>query len=369
MCFEIDHGRRGDRGIGVDFVVAGFGVGAILMILGFAVRDLGPLRYRRVEHLTIVHDQWLAMCRSIGTVFVVGGLLVCLATLASLLVGVGDRVGSRLVMAFVAAAVIASGVWSVIAIRQFVALYQEQTDPTSDLMSAATMRRARTRQPRWDASPTLVHDQESMATPDGEIYPGPEEERLVGPVPESFLDEAPDAWDLNGRSVDVAAPLPPDTGARSDDVVGDVQPIEEAPAVEPVEEAKEPGEPAAVAEPDETFTSRLLADVGQEEVEEPAERGFRSALLADLTTGSPPDVGEGRFSSSILADLAPSESIGKRPDDPTASANHPSPPEPSRAEKDSPKQVDETESDGKQPETAAADELIERRPSDSKLEY
>jgi hypothetical protein len=307
----------------VDFVVAGFGVGAILMLLGFAVRDLGPLRYRSVEQLTPVHDEWLAMCRSVGTVLIVGGIVVCLATLVSLLIGVGDKTGSRLVMAIVAIAVIGCGIWSVLSIRRFVAMQSEiavSSYGSYGPFSPGTATRFHPRS-RHRANPQSVV--ESFSTdelvPGDEVVAKSDTDAIMG---QGFSDEDSEVVSppRNVSSPEMNAPEP-------------VVPVTEAPGEQPPRAADRPQgsegsttPPPTTRSPEESsdsgserrFSSRLLADV-EDERDEPTE-GFRSTLLAELD-GAPTTPRGSGFASSIFADLGHSANGSDvRDEDQTASA-------------------------------------------------
>lgn len=287
----------------MDFVVAGFGVGAILMLLGFAVRDLGPLRFRSVEQLTPMHDEWLAMCRSVGTVLVIGGLVVCLATLVSLLVGAGDKAGSRSVMAIVAVAVIGCGIWSVLAIRRFVAMQPEAPDVpferygafSSGTTSRPQPRSRRRANPRPEmesyGADELIGDEEVVTSSDSDSFGDDaflEQESAVVSPPRRVSQP-------NVRESEPVAPVPPESSEKQPSAES-VQPqISEQPTP-PKSSQDTPSDSA----PEPRFASRLLADV-EDEKSEPAE-GFRSTLLAGLDRTKATTSGGG-FSSSIFSDL------------------------------------------------------------------
>jgi len=102
----------------VDFVVVGFGLGALAVLLGFALRDVGA-RWSRVRDGTVLPAGALARrvargraCRAGGRALAVGGGAACGATLVALLAGVGDRTGATLVLAVLLLAFAALLVWS-----------------------------------------------------------------------------------------------------------------------------------------------------------------------------------------------------------------------------------------------------------------
>lgn len=290
----------------MDFVVAGFGVGAILMLLGFAVRDLGPLRYRSVSELLPIHDEWLAMCRSVGTVFVIGGLVVCLATLVSLLAGAGDRTGSRSVMAVVAMATIACGVWSVMAIRRFVAAHPttpgvnfggvEDGVPSFPARAYRRPGRGPNRQP---FVPIENHD--DVVAVDDEIDVADE---IAGETPPD-----PSASTLSLSTTEIPKQQ---TWPESTTLAPERDKTVAVPVELPVVRFEEPAETTTVAPDGEgrVFSSLLLTDVEADADEAgplPAQ-GFRSSLLADLPPGSDMVQEREGFTSSIFAGLEQSAS-------------------------------------------------------------
>lgn len=88
----------------MDFVVVGFGLGALAVVLGLALRDLGP-RLRPVHRNAPLpwaeigrRLAWARICRSAGLVgaFAGGGILAF--TLAGLVGRAGDRTGNLLLL-------------------------------------------------------------------------------------------------------------------------------------------------------------------------------------------------------------------------------------------------------------------------------
>jgi hypothetical protein len=87
----------------VDFVVAGMGIGALLVVVGFAVRDLGPHiggrgaegRLEQSEFATrrdqLIITIWFALSAA-------GGVILA-ATIVAIFLGVSDSVGTWIVTA------------------------------------------------------------------------------------------------------------------------------------------------------------------------------------------------------------------------------------------------------------------------------
>ena len=112
-------------GDGVDFVVVGFGLGAIMMLVGFALRDLGPWlfganvssqslpEFEMVK--TTIRKQTLA---SIGTGIATAGTGLAIVTLAALLAKTEDELGTIVVGMSLALAAVGVGAWTYDAVRR-----------------------------------------------------------------------------------------------------------------------------------------------------------------------------------------------------------------------------------------------------------
>src|SRR5689334_12069086 len=76
------------RGPNVDFVVAGLGFGALLVVIGFAVRDLGPLIWRPAGNasddvLQAERLQRTTLCRALSNTLTVAGGVPLIATVVA----------------------------------------------------------------------------------------------------------------------------------------------------------------------------------------------------------------------------------------------------------------------------------------------
>jgi hypothetical protein len=270
-----DRGTSTAAGIGetiVDFVVAGFGLGAVLMLIGFAVRDFGPLRHRANGEDESVSRPWAVLCGNVGTALVAAGLMVCLVTLVLLVVGAGDNTGARLVVAVAAVALIGSGVWSVLAVRRYTAVI-------ATLAPAIGMRRG------WGTGPA--------ARPS--FRPA---ERAEWTAPEVDVEAAEERRPATLGEIQALWPTPPEDTRR---------PVEEESALEgpPAPLLTSPAAPEPSPAPDirgSVFASPLLANVGTNSASDNGS-GFRSSLLADVTADDRGEASKGGFASSILADL------------------------------------------------------------------
>ncbi len=100
----------------MDFVVVGFGLGALAVLLGLGLRDLGPWTRRVRQGRVLTWPEiaqrvaWGRRCRAGGLVVALAGGAIWLATLVALAAGAGDRTGLAMVLATVSLA--AGGVFA-----------------------------------------------------------------------------------------------------------------------------------------------------------------------------------------------------------------------------------------------------------------
>jgi hypothetical protein len=287
-----------------------------MMLIGFAVRDLGPLRYRRSEDDPATAWQWSALCRTVGRAIVAGGFAVCLVTLVLLVIGAGDDTGARMVASIAAVAVIGSGVWSVFAIRRYtetVAARSAALGSGRTVGPFASERRAV--QPaspaEWPEADPLppFRKQEPAAVDD------------VAPASPEAIDEEPPAPVAATAPATTPAPSAPPSAPSAPDIAPEIEP---QPEPSPETSARTP-----------VFASPLLADV---DTNAPVDNGtgFRSSLLADLAADEHEQAQGSGFASSVLADLAgedvvqgppaPAESTAIGPSDPAPSERSDEPP-------------------------------------------
>jgi hypothetical protein len=282
----------------VDFVVAGFGLGAVMMLIGFAVRDLGPLRYRGSEGDGIVRRQWGHLCRTVGNAIVAGGFAVCLVTLVLLFADADDDFGARMVASVSAIAVIGSGVWTVFAVRRFA---EATAGLPSALGSGGALSQLGPARRAYRSAAT-----ESWNRVDDEGGAGVQEQGAVGGSATSWpVRVEPAATGEAEPSREEEAPVlgPPLPAAP---VATTAAPSTSAPVPVPPAPAAESPAPTPVAmttlPPRGAFASPLLADVGTGGGADNGS-GFRSSVLADIAAESDRERGGWGFSSSIFADL------------------------------------------------------------------
>jgi hypothetical protein len=248
----------------VDFVVAGFGLGAAIVLGGFAVHDLGPLVRRRARD-DPRRSAWSAVCRSIGMVAIGAGLAICLVTLLALILGVGDGTGRRLVTAVSIVAIPAAAAWSAILLRRYARAAPAPSVSVADRAPAFSA--------DWAAG---------VAKPVASV---PRPARQQAPAP-AASDRVPD-------------PTPP----AADSTADTPEPVVETPSPPPAP-AVQPVEPASPSSNGALFASPLLADVAADQ-----HAGFRSSLLADLSldaaADAPAATADSAAESSPAADPQP----------------------------------------------------------------
>jgi hypothetical protein len=92
----------------VDFVIAGFGLGSLLLLLGLAARDLGPRLAPKIQaSSSLTSDptfkpREVELCRRLvplaGNTIMIGGAVVIVATLAGIFLQLSDHAAGRLVL-------------------------------------------------------------------------------------------------------------------------------------------------------------------------------------------------------------------------------------------------------------------------------
>ena len=102
----------------MDFVLLGFGTGALLILAGRGIRAYGP-RFRGQQRDPdapfrefAASNTWRRYCRGIGLVASLGGLFLCALTLLLLLANVSDRAGMVVLTLSLLALLIAAGIWA-----------------------------------------------------------------------------------------------------------------------------------------------------------------------------------------------------------------------------------------------------------------
>jgi hypothetical protein len=109
----------------VDFVVVGLGVGALAILLGLTIRELGARWWSLQPDVPLSSPEQARrlaigrVSRAGGSVLSLAGGLILLATVAAIALGLPDRTGAIVVMAVVAVAVLGSVVWGAVYARRY----------------------------------------------------------------------------------------------------------------------------------------------------------------------------------------------------------------------------------------------------------
>ena len=315
----------------MDFVVAGLGLGALIVVVGFVVRDLGPLLWRFVSQRSKNDDSparalWSGLCQSISMVLTVAGVVILLATVIAVALGLTDHLGSRIVIIVSVAAILAAGVLVAFNVRDYRAEVSLLPSTESGLGRGSSREFSTSLTTSVTSNP--ISTVRPVRKPEGLRA---ESESLVETAPQSgeldpHLDEPFDATKLLASEF-VHHDEAGDSATRNDLAPAEQQLIPEvvdqeemASAISvPLEAAPIEGDGEVVSEsvsagslqivrpaPAEDtvvssiFRSPLLSDIGV--AAEPAVNGFESSLLADVEVSSDDHVNE--FVSPLFADLA-----------------------------------------------------------------
>lgn len=224
----------------MDFVVAGFGLGAAIILLGFVIRDLGPLcrRSRLAGPVTGHHLNWKGLCQEIGASLIGGGLALCGITLLPLLLGASDAAGARIVLA---ASVL---LLALVGVRA--------------MQSGRRHRPGASSVPAWTPAPAQPARQQQRDPT--AAWPAPPKVAVAQPEPSSQERQPAEPEIREPAEPSSRIPIP---GRFSSPLLRDIAPDLDA---------------------GERFRSEILADVAPAETELESLAGFRSPLLAAMVT-------------------------------------------------------------------------------------
>jgi hypothetical protein len=318
----------------VDFVVAGLGIGALMVVIGFVVRDIGPFIGRQygtspAGGTSEERARWRALCHGISNALTLGGGVILVATFIAVLLGLSDSIGGLIVLI---ASVAGAGFATVSIVKHVTAYRRGIVVESSGIVrrSSNVITRKGSRQLGVEAAPTVRRVvTNKVPEPAGSI---PDAGQNVPPPP----DEPFDVNRLLPQEFDEESPSQPEVTAKAP-FIGEA--VEVTPAIEPTGESPtgpsvEPVEAASAAAPAEkpsvanvkpiaeltagtgAFKSPLLADIGKGTEREPAERQFASSLLADVDSGRDE---ASTFQSPLLADLASAAKTGPTRAEPSKS--------------------------------------------------
>jgi hypothetical protein len=320
----------------LDYVVAGFGIGAILALVGFALWEL----FGNVEESG---TGWLSRA-AIG--LMLGALVIWSVTGVTLISTIDDSTGSRLVFftSLVTLVAVAAGTfWYWRADQAIAASIQQPPRLRSQRVTAAAPDDDELsewdswpeRQERRSDEPTVAVAVVAAAAASfepevaAEAVEAPAEEEAAEDVVEPAVE--PDEQPENEPDSDPDDRPEPETAAvagEEDEVEAEPEPEPEEPLPSNIRPFRPPApvvvQPAPTNEADESEDAVVSVDETApaepdpaEEPDEPAEpdpelpsdnrsgkpTAFESSLLADIDSGTAE--GDGRYRSPLLADLVP----------------------------------------------------------------
>lgn len=304
----------------MDFVVAGLGIGALIVVIGFAIRDLGPLMFRPSGLMSPVRlagakRRWRGLCHDVSSALAIGGGVIVVATIAAVTLGVSDRVGAFVVGAGCVAGAAAATVLGVIAANRYrsavdvehdsafggILSIQTETEPVEDVVSPPLNRLPRRRKPEVAVAALPFEPEADFPQTVEDVTSGFSED-----VDSSLLlvaaddDESDVPTDSTERATQTATHVLPDLADlpswRPLLPTSAAPELPAAPAPIPVPEPL----PVAPMTSGGIFKSSLLADIGLEPQPAPA-AGFSSRLLEDVTPDEVPD--SAHYHSALLAEV------------------------------------------------------------------
>lgn len=311
----------------MDFVVAGLGFGALIVIFGFVIRDLGPLFWTRFagDGLAPSADdrwRWRGLCFAVSSTLTIAGTFVLVVTVGLVLAGVSDGQGA----AGAGAATIVATIVALVRISTFVGDYRDgkisaAPDPAIRTQIQSSLKSDRS---GGDSNPLSsvrpVKKAEPVAT-------------VAATDPDTTSPAAPPATSVNDEPYDVNRLLPTEFDEHYDPAIaehgasaqgeapGDLATADSAagiadagePRPEPapdssiasappaVEVSKPAGDQVVAKQPAGLFKSPLLADIGVPAPAASSDSGFASTVLADVD--KEPEPAADNYQSPLLVDL------------------------------------------------------------------
>lgn len=285
----------------MDFVVAGLGIGALMVVIGFVVRDLGPVigRQNRTtpeNPASEQRSQALALLHEIARSMCIGGGVIIVATFVAVVLGLSDSTGTVVVLV---AAVLGIGFAAATIVRSLVGGGGNLPAGRPGLAgrAPALVGRDRPAAARSEPAPAArrVKRKRNEPSKSPEFVAAPKEPQQYELPPEEPFDPArllPYEFDEE-LSADSVLPGFSDNSA-SESKAADV-PVVATP--DPEEQA--PDEVAADAHVEEA-----MSPAGAPVAESPSSKGiFKSALLADIGVDPPQDALNGEFVSRLFSDV------------------------------------------------------------------
>jgi hypothetical protein len=224
----------------VDFVVFGCGFGALLMLGGFALRDLGPWLFGKSadeqalpefeEAKTTIRKQTLA---TIGNGLSIAGAGIAVVTFAALLAGADDKMGAMVVGISVILATVGVAAWSYDSYRRYHAamgmVYAQERVVRA--RQSGKSKRTRPAQKPTESAPVAVPEPTFAVREGAQVIASPSQDEPMDENRDDELDEPLLDWNST-RLISQADELTtsPDDGTIDEEDEAEVEPdIKEEP--------------------------------------------------------------------------------------------------------------------------------------------
>jgi hypothetical protein len=227
----------------VDFVVFGCGFGALLMLGGFALRDLGPWLFGKSadedalpeyeEAKTTIRKQTLS---TIGNGLSFAGAGIAVVTFAALLASADDKMGAMVVGISVILATVGVAAWSYDTYRRYHAAMNMVYAQERAIRARQTgkPKRARPAQKRDQPAPAVVPQPTFAASEEAALVDSPSRDDLIDENEDDEFDEP--LLDWNSTRLITQVDTPSQNDDEDEDIVASDEEIEEDAEPEEVEE-------------------------------------------------------------------------------------------------------------------------------------
>ena len=218
----------------VDFVVVGLGLGALMMLAGFALRDLGPWLFGSAnpnnslpefeQVKATIRKQTLA---SIGTAIATAGVGLAIVTFSALIAKTDDEIGTIVVGMSLALAAVGIGAWTYDAIRRYRAAMDMVSGQEESVMSrfAPTTVQATTKTRKPSTLAPSTQSSRRQTDPENDEPMGDEppvsaedDEAMVDRARPSDVIEEPSRPESDRPTVDVPPDLEVDDEAEDQEI-------------------------------------------------------------------------------------------------------------------------------------------------------
>jgi hypothetical protein len=236
----------------VDFVVFGCGFGALLMLGGFALRDLGPWLFGKTSDeqalpefeaaKTTIRKQTLS---TIGNGLSFAGAGIAVVTFAALLASADDKMGAMVVGMSVILATVGVAAWSYDSYRRYHAamnmVYAQER--ATRARQTGKSKRTRPTQKRDQPAPAVVPQPTFAASEGAALVDSPSRDDLIDVNDDDELDELLLDWNstrLITPAEEASQPDEPGELEDEDETEVEVEVVEDRPQSVPDEKILEP---------------------------------------------------------------------------------------------------------------------------------